>query len=217
MLRFSSNLRSRVLTVVVLAATATGANKTTLGDTRMANEPRLFSDSSGRFYARSVPSANSGSAGKTEVYRVGRDEDTLEFSFGWFSWRVWLQRVRVGGGYGISVIRLGGHPSQLPGGDGAVLSFYLDDQLLAEYSLIDIALVPENVMSSVSSKSAINQVLGYRRVRGQEYVFELCTHDARVMSFDAQTGDLVGDEQDRQGLRCTYAQRLRSRLEPSAD
>ena len=202
MIQVRSKLAPFLLTAVTATIIDVASIRTAAGDTYAANEPRLFSDSSGRFYARSVPAENFGHAGKTEVYRVGRDGDTLEFSFDWFSWRVWLQRVRVGGRYGISVVRLGGHPSQLPGGDGVELSFYLNDQILAEYSLMDIALVPENVMSSVSSRSAISRILGFRRVRGQGYVFELCTHDARVMSFDAQTGDLVADSPDHEGAKC---------------
>ncbi|NJK42400.1 MAG: hypothetical protein HC937_01200, partial [Aquincola sp.] len=57
----------------------------------------------------------------------------------------------------------------------------VDGKTVREYSTLDIAGKPDNVSSSVSHYTVIEEVLGFRWVRGNEYVFELRTTDGRTL------------------------------------
>jgi hypothetical protein len=58
-----------------------------------------------------------------------------------------------------------------------------------EYSTLAIAGKPENVSQSVSHFTVIEEVLGFRWVRGNEHVFEVRTTDGRTLAFDAASGE----------------------------
>jgi len=76
------------------------------------------------------------------------------------------------------------------------LAFYLDGKLLAEYSGMDIAVLPDNTDNRRGiSHPGYTRVLGYRRV-GRRDGFEICTQDGRILLFDISNGDLVDESRD---------------------
>jgi hypothetical protein len=54
---------------------------------------------------------------------------------------------------------------------------------------LEIAGEPDNVSQSVSHYTVVEEVLGFRWVRGNEYVFEVRTTDRRTLAFDAVSGE----------------------------
>ncbi len=91
---------------------------------------------------------------------------------------------------GIAVVSMGpwarGHQASA---DALALAFHFDGKTVREYSTLDIAGRPDNVSASVSHYTVIEEVLGFRWVRGNEYVFEVRTTDGRMLAFDAVTGE----------------------------
>jgi hypothetical protein len=142
-------------------------------------------------YAKSIPDEDSGTKGRTRIYRVGRDEDTLEHEFDWYAITVHL----CGTSDGTSVVRMGpwnrgGEPKK----DDLALAFYFAGNLVHSYSTLDIALKPQNVQASVSHYQWAKRVHGYCWLQGpggQRKGFALETMDGRTLSFDMKTGELL--------------------------
>src|SRR5215218_10277902 len=92
------------------------------------NRSYVQSGPDGVFYARSVPDALTGSAGRTRVYSVGRDKDDLLETYDWYARGVTLGWSPKAGKVAVMARR-----------NGAELSFYLGAKLLASYTADDLA------------------------------------------------------------------------------
>ena len=175
-----------------------------LADTQAFNTPRLFAGTNGTCYATSEPKHSYGDAGRTEVYSVRSDGDQLLVSFDWYSVQLYLKCVtRIPeGGSAISVVRRGRWPGGKKASHGNLgLAFYLNDRELASYSTLDLAGSPGNVRSSTAHHQVIAEILGYRWVAGQTYVFEVCTIDGSLIAFSPHTGERESST-DRDDARC---------------
>lgn len=138
----------------------------------------MAADEYGARYAKSVPAESYGNGGKTRIYRVTEGDDELVHEYGWFSRRIYLvcnasDSTRP---VGVAAVSMGpwarGHEASA---DVMALAFHFDGKTTREYSTLQIAGEPDNVSSSVSHYTVIDEVLGFRWVRGNEYVFELRT------------------------------------------
>ncbi len=164
------------------------------GDQEASNIPHVQAAKYGQCYAKSVPAELYGSKGTTNVFRVGRGRDVPLSTYDWFSQQIYLScnvsddRTPVG----VSVVRLGPWPrGHAASADHLAIAFYFKGGELRKYSTLDIAGKPDNVSPSVSHYTVIEQVLGYRRLRGNQYAFEVETTDGRLLSFDPATGAII--------------------------
>ncbi|HUG81936.1 MAG TPA: hypothetical protein VML01_09750 [Bryobacterales bacterium] len=179
--------------VVALLATLIAAGGAAYADEEASNTAHVAASEYGRCYAKSVPAESYGGKGTTNVFLVGDSQDTLAHSYDWFSQRVWIE-CNVSDGLtptGVSVVRFGpwarGHAAS---SGHLAIGFYFKGKMLKDYSTLDIAGDPENVSTSVSHYTVFEEVRGYRRLGGNEAVFEVKTTDGRTLAFDAATGEL---------------------------
>jgi hypothetical protein len=163
-----------------------------LADEEASNRPVVAASEYGACYAKSVPAEGYGNAGTTRIYRVTEGDDALVHEYGWFSQRIHLvcNASDSKRPTGVAAVSLGpwarGHEASA---DVLALAFHFDGKTVREYSTLEIAGTRENVSASVSHYTVIEEVLGFRWVRGNEYVFELRTTDGRTLKFDAVTGE----------------------------
>jgi hypothetical protein len=161
-------------------------------DQEASNIPVVRSGQWGRVYAKSIPSENYGTKGITKIYRTGKDTDTLETTFQWYSNKIYLQANMVNpkGGYGTSVVRFGPwargrHPQK----EHLAMAFYLNNRLLRRYSTLDIYNISKKYTGSIGHYRVIKSVKGYRWVRSNTYAFDIETFDGNIVSFNAATGE----------------------------
>src|SRR5687767_10766941 len=116
-----------LLCCVALVAAPAGA------DQEAPSGPRVTASKHGDRYAKSVPDDRWGTKGRTRVYRVERDADTLEHEFDWYAGTIHLRHINGG----TSVVRFGpwtrGYEAKK---DDLALAFYLDGKLLRSYSTL---------------------------------------------------------------------------------
>ena len=165
-----------------------------LADEEASNRAIVAASECGACYAKSIPADSYGNAGKTRIYRVTDGDDELTDEYEWFSRRIYLvcnasDSTRP---TGVAVVSMGpwarGHEAI---SDVLAMAFHFDGKTVYEYSTLNIAGEPENVSASVSHYTVIEEVLGFRWVRGNEYVFAVRTTDGRTLQFDAVTGGRV--------------------------
>ncbi len=163
------------------------------GDQEAGNSPHITASEYGRCYAKSIPEEPYGEKGVTKVFTVGAAEDRLVHTFDWFSQSLYLacnvsdSKTPVG----VSVVRLGPWPRGREATAGHLaIAFYYKGKEVGSYSTLDIAGDPENVSASVSHHTVIEKVVGFRRLRANEYAFEVKTVDGRRLSFDPVTGKM---------------------------
>ena len=75
-------MKANALTVCALLAASCGA---ALADDEAANRPVVRSSEYGAVYAKSVPDEGYGQKGKTRVFSVGKDRDTLISEYDWYA------------------------------------------------------------------------------------------------------------------------------------
>ena len=69
----------------LVAALVIGPCLAVLADEEAANRPVVRSSESGSVYAKSVPEKGYGQKGKTSVFAVGADRDTLLCEYAWYA------------------------------------------------------------------------------------------------------------------------------------
>ena len=169
-----------------------------LGDVERPNSPRVFVSDYQECYAKSVPVEDYGDSGTTSIFRVQPGNDRLIFTYPWYSQQLYLRCLLFSPcPSNIQVVRFGpwARGSQAKASDLAI-AFYLDGRLLRSYSTLDIAGTPSNIERSSNHYSVFDAVPGYERGPGMD-LFRVHTFDGRLLSFDLDTGALVGTDRDR--------------------
>ena len=165
-----------------------------LADDEAGNTAHVAASEYGQCYAKSIPAESYGNAGRTLIYRVTEGADELVHEYGWFSQQIYLacNASDSKSPTGVAAVSMGpwarGHEASE---DVLALAFHFDGKTVRKYSTLQIAVKPENVSQSVSHYTVIDEVLGFRWVRSNEYVFEVRTTDGRTLTFDAVTGERV--------------------------
>jgi hypothetical protein len=144
------------------------------------NRPYVQSGPDGALYARCVPDATTGSAGRTRVYSVGRDKDDLLETYDWYAqdgvtlgWSPTAGRVAV-----------------MARRNGAELSFYLGGKLLASYTAEELGKFGVEVARRrvPLPEGAEFRVVGCEQVPGtNDYDFVIESKGKRL-TFDIVTG-----------------------------
>lgn len=113
-------MMSIVLAAAVLAVAASKSS---------ANRPYVQSGPDGVFYARCVPDADTGPAGTTRVYHVGRDKDDLVDAYDWYA----QEGATLGWSPIAGKVAVMARRSRA----GAELTFHLGGKTLASYTAAD--------------------------------------------------------------------------------
>lgn len=170
-------------------------------DQESGNRAYVAASQHGNCYARSIPSRDYGTQGRTRTYIVAeRDEPDREIArFDWFAPQIRLECnvENANGRTGVSVVQIGPWPRG-SAADNAMLAFafYWNGVLLRSYSTLDIAGRPDNVHASVSHYTVVEEIVGYEwRGEGNHYNFIIRTTDGRTLTFDAGSGTLLSTEQ----------------------
>jgi hypothetical protein len=179
-----------VATLLIVTTVASSAR----ADQEASNRPVVVASTYGNCYAKSVPSSDYGNDGQTRVYAVEAGADRLVATYDWFANTLRLECNVEGtsGAVGTSVVAFGpwprGHEASK---ETLALAFYWNGKLLRRYSTLDIAGRPNNVSSSVSHYSVIDEIIGYQWTSGNRYAFAVRTTDGRLLKFDAGTGKII--------------------------
>ena len=191
---FNSFLSPRILaTALALLVIAAPA----YADREAANFGHVTTATWGVCYARSVPTEAYGSAGRTDVYRVGTFDqaDALVGSMEAFFQELFLD-CQVDNGDGdldVAMVGMGPWPrGQQPDDETLALSFFYGGREVASYSTLDISLGnPEAVSCTVSHYQVISRINGFGRDADGREVFIVTTIDGRLLGFDVVTGTMI--------------------------
>ena len=153
-------------------------------DDEAANRPVLRSSEHGGVYARSLPQERHGQKGKTRVFGVGRDSDTLICEYDWYAGEMYL-----GGDGDRTLVRFGpwqrGHE---PRADHLALGIYRDGKTLREYSTLELQQMGSGLSRSVSHYTILQERRGFRWLKDGTYVYEATGVGGKLFRFDLVTG-----------------------------
>jgi len=156
-------------------------------DEEFSNRPVVHSSQYGAVYAKSVPDEFYGQKGKTRVYSVGRENDTLICEYDWFADEIYLG----GAGEG-TLIRLGPwHRSREPQDNHLAIGIYRNGKMIKKYSTGEIKKMGSGVSESVSHYRVFGERMGFRWLKGNAYVYEVKGVAGKVFTFDLDTGDII--------------------------
>jgi hypothetical protein len=191
--------REACATFVATLLIATAAASSARADQEASNRPVVVASTYGNCYAKSEPSSDYGNDGETRIYAVEAGVDKLVATYDWFAHTLRLEcnvEGEAGGAVGTSVVAFGpwprGHEASK---ETLALAFYWNGKLLRRYSTLDIAGRPDNVSSSVSHYTVIDEIIGYQWLSGNKYAFAVRTTNGRVLKFDAGTGKIVSQSE----------------------
>jgi hypothetical protein len=166
-----------------------------LADEEAGNRAYVQSGEYGLFYLKSVPAESYGLKGKTQVFQVMPEQDKLLFTYDWYSPELYLTGFLAGPS--VYVVKFGswtrGHVANT---DDLAVAFYKNDQLLKEYSTLDIVKDEKNVSASVSHYTVFKKRLGFRRPFGNQIIFDVEKENGDILSFDVDTGKIVSKEDE---------------------
>ena len=159
----------------------------TLADDEAANRPVVRSSQYGAIYAKSVPDESYGQKGKTLVFSVGRESDTLICVYDWYAGEIY-----IGGSGDATLIRFGPwHRGRKPQDDHLAIGIYRNGKALKECSTAEMEKMGSGVSESVSHYQVFSQRLGFRWIKGNAYVYEVKGVSRKVFTFDLDTGNLI--------------------------
>jgi hypothetical protein len=176
---------------MALVVTILWAIASAQADEEVANRLYIRAGQNGTCYAKAVPSAPGGVGGTTTIYSVEADGDKPLYSFSWYASALYIEcPPGTTAESAISLVRIGEWPrGRKASGDQLAIAFYVRNQLVKQYSTLDIAGSPENVAASKSHYRVIDHVLGYGLATPKD--FQVVTTDSRKLSFDPFSGDLM--------------------------
>jgi len=161
-------------------------------DQEASNTVYVRASQYGRNYAKSIPKGHYGSEGKTSIYKVNKNDDELLYEFDWYSSNIFLLD------YGISVVRMGSWArGREPNNDELAIAFYSNGKLLKKYSTKDIANIGHAPSVSVSHYTLFKEIIGYRRIVSNDYVFDILMHNDQTLSFNVSTGKVMDEITDK--------------------
>jgi hypothetical protein len=173
---------------VVLACSNTALSK------RAGNRPYVISGPDGAFYARGIPTGDDGIGGRTEVYEVGAERDTLLDTYDFYApERVVLGWSPITG----KVAMMAALNDSIPAKDWAAreeLRFCLGGKVIKSYTAAElIALGAKEVVSRPGGVHPSFRLVGCEQVPGtNDYDFILDLDGGRQVRLDILTGEPRG-------------------------
>jgi hypothetical protein len=160
---------------------------TVFADDEAGNQPVVRSSEYGRAYAKSVPAESYGQKGKTQVFRVGKDADTVTCAYDWYA-----NEIYMGGAGDQTLIRFGPwHRGDKPQKTHLALGIYLGGKRVREYTTLELEKLGCGVSMSISHYTIFRRRLGFHWLKGNEYVYEVEGVSGKIFTFDLDTGAIV--------------------------
>jgi hypothetical protein len=161
-------------------------NRITNADEEVANWPILHSSESGTTYAKSLPDSYIGQKGKTKVFSVGRQNDSLICEYDWYA-----HEFYIGGNDGSTLIRFGpwhrGHELQK---DHLAIGIYRNGKTVRDYSTVEMAKIGSGVSTSKTHYQVFKQRLGFRWLKNT-YVYQIKGVSGKVFTFNVDNGTVL--------------------------
>jgi hypothetical protein len=156
----------------------------------LANHVYITTDTYGQVFVKSIPDEMYGSKGTTKVYRVGQTQDTLIQTYSWYSPRVFV--ASFGGDRDVYVVRTAPwHAGHVAAAGDPALAFFKNQSRLRGYSTLDIAGQPDRVSVQDDRYSPFSRLIGFRNPFGSQFVFDVERAGGGVLSFDAESGEIL--------------------------
>ncbi|MGB7622190.1 MAG: hypothetical protein WBN92_07545 [Terriglobia bacterium] len=173
--------------LVVIAALVIASSAVVLADEEAGNRPVVRSSEYGSMYAKSVPKESYGQKGKTSVFRVGPDRDTLICEYEWYA-----NTIYIGGAGEDTLIRFGPwQRGRKPQKEHLALGIYRNGKTIREYSTAEMEKLGSGVFVSVSHYTTFQRHLGFRWLKGNRYVYEVEGASGKVFTIELETGSLT--------------------------
>ncbi|MBZ5535071.1 MAG: hypothetical protein LAO31_03875 [Acidobacteriia bacterium] len=173
--------------LVVIAAFVIASSAAVLADDEAGNRPVVRSSENGSVYAKSVPEENYGQKGKTSVFSVGADRDTLICEYEWYA-----NTIYIGGAGEQTLIRFGPwQRGRKPQKDHLALGTYRNGRTVREYSTAEMERLGSGLSTSVSHYTIFRRHLGFRWLKGNSYVYEVEGVSGKVFTIELETGSLT--------------------------
>jgi hypothetical protein len=162
-----------------------------LADEEIANRPVVRSSQQGAVYAKSVPDAGYGQKGKTKVFRVAKDQDTLICEYDWYANEFYI------GGTGNTLVRFGPwHRGHEPKASHLAVGIYRNGKSLREYTTLELQRLGSGVSKSKSHYTIFKRHLGFRWLEGGACAYEIEGVSGKVFRFDMDTGAIIASDDE---------------------
>jgi hypothetical protein len=161
----------------------------------LANRVYVATDAFGQVFVKSIPDEPYGFKGTTKVYLAGKSQDTLIQTYPWYSQKVFV--ASFGGERDVYVVQTGEwHPGPEAAEGDLALAFFKNQAALRRYSTLDIAGGKGEVNVSGTRYSPFSRLIGFRHPFGGQFAFDIETARGALLSFDAETGDILTKEEE---------------------
>ena len=204
-------MKQLLLFVVLLTTWATNVRAITKAG-KGENVPVVHSFVDGRYYIRSTPDGDYGTAGKTEVFRVKKDDDELIGEYGvYMRGELFLGWLPTAGKWAIVQLepeRIVSPDERHKIGDVSRLVFYVGGKKIREYTKDDLANLGLVKRYARLVQPGSFTVQGVAQVpRTNRYVFTVTRQNEKskpeVSTFDVATGEIVEAKQGGGGQTAT--------------
>ena len=180
-------------------------------DDEVSNQPVVRSSEDGAVYANSIPEESYGHKGKTQIFGVGKDRDTLICEYKWYAGEIY-----VGGSGDHTVVRLGPwQRGRKPEESHLALGLYREGKTLREYSALEMQKLGSGVSTSISHYTLFKRRLGFRWLQGNSYLYEVEGVSGKIFSFDLDTGQIISPI-EKEGLSNDFLIALVKNLDVSS-
>ena len=179
----------KTTTTIACALLLAAVPITLLADREAANRPVVHSGLNGRCYAKSVPDEWQGQKGTTSVYAVEMEADRLLCEYDWYASEFYL-----GGSDERTLVRFGPwHRLSGPREGHLAIGFYRDGECIREYTTGQMEAAGSGISESVSHYVVFpfSGRHGFRRLEGNDFVYEVEGVSGHLFTFDVQTGAIV--------------------------
>jgi len=179
-------MKRHIITLIVACHVASTLCTDAGADEEIANHPVVRSSERGNVYAKSMPDEGYGQKGKTKVFTVAKDRDTLTCQYDWYASEIYI------GGDG-TVVRFGPWHRGLQSKDNHfAVGFYRNGKTIREHTTFEMEGMGSGVSTSKSHYTIFKRHLGFRWLKGDVCVYEIEGVSGKVFSFDLDTGDVIG-------------------------
>lgn len=184
MTKLKINARPTLIAALVIAPCVV-----VLADEEPANRSVVRSSESGSVYAKSVPDESYGQKGKTSVFAVGADRDTLLCEYDWYA-----NEIYIGGATGHTLIRFGPwHRGRKPRKDHLAIGIYCHGKAVKEYSTPEMERLGSGISTSKSHYTIFNRRLGFRWLEDNIQVYEVQGVNGKTFRLDLESGTVINE------------------------
>lgn len=158
-----------------------------MAEEEATNQPVIRSSADGTVYARSIPTEDSGQKGKTSLFRVGKETDTLIAEYDWYA-----NELHIGGASNTTLIRFGPwQKGKKPAKTHLALGIYRDGKTIREYSTLELQKLGSGISQTAAHYIVFHRRIGFRSLNENAFVYAVEGVSGKGFFFLLDTGALV--------------------------